>query len=198
MSRQYSPSYQKSEINPRVEHLEDAIPKPDLSKIESRDPSLVGGFKIIYNKEVPLDIKHETRKGTEDIAQFELIRCKLLTDALKEEDGPKRVKLELSWESDLLFHYTNILDENAFIDIKKEQKLNIDFSEYCNLVIRICEDCIKDPEIYLGELTILKDGISKLRFVKCSDFKDLELLKLECKNSSDEIIKKHITFIIIT
>lgn len=189
-----APSDQRSQSYHRENELEDAIPQPDLSSIETKDPSLIGGFKIIYSKEVPLDIKHETGKETKEVASFESIRFKLLSDALNEEDTAKRVKLELSWESDLLFHYTNIIDENGFLDIKKKQNLNIDFSGYCNLVTKICDDCIKDPEVYIGELTIQKDGLAKLRFVKSSDFKDLELLELEFKNSSEEVIKKHMIY----
>ena len=134
------------------------------------------------------------QKETKEVASFELIRFKLLSDALNEEDTAKRVKLELSWESDLLFHYTNIVDENSFLDIKKKQNLNIDFSGYCILVTKICDDCIKNPEVFIGELTIQKDGIAQLRFVKGSDFKDLELLQLEFKNSSEEVIKKHMIY----
>ena len=185
---------ERSEKRYRDDDLEDAIPKPNLSNIESKDPSLIDGFNILYNKEVPLDIKLETNEETKEIASFELVRFKLLSDASNEEGVPQRVKLELSWESDLLFHYTNIVDENSFLDIKKKQKLNIDFPDYCDLVIKICENCIKTPDTYIGELTIQKDGIAKLLFIKGSDFKFLELLLLEFKNSSDEIIKKHMIY----
>ena len=40
------------ENNPPQVDLEDAIDMPDLSTIESKDPSLIDGYKIIYNKEV--------------------------------------------------------------------------------------------------------------------------------------------------
>ena len=107
----------------RDDDLEDAIPKPNLSNIESKVPFLTDGFNIIYNKEVPLDIKLETNEETKEIVSFELIRFKLLSDTLNDEGVPQRVKLELSWKSDLLFHYTNIVDENTFLDIKKNKNL---------------------------------------------------------------------------
>ena len=192
-NNQYSRD-ERSDINYRDDDLEDAIPKPNLSSVESKDPSLIDGYKIIYNKEVPLDIKYETNEETKQIAEFESIRFKLLSDAVNDEGIPQCVKLELSWESDLLFHYTNIVDENTFLNIKKKQNLNIDFPDYCDLVIKICDNCIKNPDIFIGELTIQKDGIAKLQFIKGSDFKFLELLLLEFKNSSDEIIKKHMIY----
>ena len=185
---------QRSEMNPPENELEDAIPMPNLSSVEAKDPSLVDGFKIIYNKEVPLDIKLETDEQPKDIASVEPIRCKILSDASSNESTPQRVKFELSWESDLLFHYTNIVDENTFLDIKKKQNLNIDYPQYCNLVSKICDDCIKNPDVFIGVLTIQKEGNAKLQFVKGSDFKFLELLLLEFKNTPDEIIKKHMLY----
>ena len=190
-------NYQNEEIsdsNSRNIPLEDAISKPDLSSIESKDPSLSGGFKIMYNKEVPLDLKHQTNEGLEDIASLELIRFKILSDAKGEEAPPTGVKIELSWEKDLLFHYTNIIDEQKFSDMKNEQKFIIDFPEYCNAIQKICDNCINNTDIYIGEFTIGKNGVSELRFIKSTSFKDLDLLFLEFKNSPKEIIRKQMLY----
>ena len=195
MNDDYMPDQRSGgELNPPQVDLEDAIDKPDLSKIESKDPSLIDGYKVIYNKEVPLDIKLDTNEGPKDIASFENLRCKLLSDAVNPEGTPTRVKLELSWESNLTFHYTNIVDEQKFLDMKKKQNLNIDFPQYCNLLTKICDDCIKTPDTFIGVFTIKKDGISQLQFIKGSDFKFLELLLLDFKNSSDDIIQKHMLY----
>ena len=179
---------------PEIE-LEDAITKPDLSNIEAKDPSLSDGFKIIYNKEIPIDIKLETNAGPKEIASFEPINFKVLSDAVSKESTPSRVKIILSWESDLLFHYTNIVDEETFLQMKKKQNLNIEFPDYCGLIEKICENCLNLPDIYIGTFTIQKDdGISKLQFVKGSDFKFLELLLLEFNKSPDEIIQKDMLY----
>ena len=182
------------DFNNPQDNLEDAIEKPDLSKIEAKDPSLADGFKVIYNKEVPLDIKIETNEGPKDLASFELIRCKILSDAVNPEGVPTRVKFELSWESDLLFYYTNLVDEEAFADIKKKQNLNLDFPEYCNLVTKICDDCISSPDTFIGVFTIRKDSVSKLQFIKGSDFKFLELLLLEFKSTPEDIVQKQMVY----
>ena len=181
------------DINQQEIDLENAIENPNLSNLESKDPSLIDGFKIVYNKEIPMDLKLKLKDEEKDIALFELIRCKILSDSIDNE-SPKRIKIELSSEKDLFFHYTNIVDENTFLDMKKKQKLTIDFSEYCNLIENICENCINSPDSYIGVFLIQKEGLSKLQFVKSSDFKFLELLILEFKCSSDEIINKHMIY----
>ena len=193
--KQYKNNYYNNEPQEQEAQLEDAITEPDLSNIESTDPSLSDGFRISYNKEVPLDIKIETEEGPKDIAQFETINVKLLSDAANDKVEPTRIKVELSWESDLFFHYTNIVNEETFSEVKKKQNLNIGFKEYANLIEKICEDCINLPDTYLGVFTIRKDdGISELQFVKVSDFKDLDLIMLEFKKSSDEIIHKDMLY----
>lgn len=189
-------NYQNEEISEHSGNnkLEDAISKPDLSSIESRDPSLSGGFKIIYNKEVPLDLKHHTNEGIEDFTSFEQIRFKILSDATNEEEPPTRVKIELSWDKDLLFHYTNIIDEQKFLDIKKKQRFFIDFPEYCNTITKICENCINNSDMYIGEFNIEKNGISELSFFKSTPFKYIDLLLLEFKNSPNDIIRKQMLY----
>ena len=184
----------KEDFNQPKDDKENAIEKPDLSKIEENDPSLIDGYKVIYNKEVPFDIKLETKDDTKDLASFELIRCKILSDAVNPDGTPTRVKFELSWESDLLFHYTNIVDEEAFADIKKKQNLNLEFQQYCNLVTKICDDCINTPDTYIAVFTIKKDIPSKLQFTKGSDFKFLELLLLEFKSTPEDIVQKHMLY----
>ena len=184
----------KNNINQKDNNLEEAISLPDLSIIETHDPSLLNEYKILYNKEVPLDIKKEDKDGIKDIASCALIRFKLLYKAKNQEELPLNVKLELSWENDIFFLYTNFVDINIFAEIKRNQKFNIDFSQYCNLIKRLCDNCIKDPETYIGEFIIQNDDVSKLQFIKISPFKDLELLILEFRKVSEQIIEKHILY----
>ena len=51
------------------------------------------------------------------------------------------------------------------------------------------------PDTYIGSFTFNKDdGNGKLQFVKQSDFKLLELLIIDFKKSSDEIIQKNMLY----
>lgn len=186
--------YERSDYNSKDEKLEDAIDKPNLSNIESQDPSLSNGYTIIFNKEVPLDLKLETKDGLKDVGSYELINFKLLSNSINKEEAPIKIKLELTWEKDLFFHYTNVVKKKDFEDIKNNQNLNIDFTQYGNLIRTLCDNCINLPDTYIGEFIIKKGGISKLQFVKVSDFKVLDLLMLEFKNSTDKNIKKQILY----
>ena len=185
---------ENNNINQIQNNLEDAISEPELTSIESKDPSLYNDYKILYNKEVPLDLIYEDREEPDNIVSSALIRFKLLYKAKSTEEFPLNVKLELSWENDIFFLYTNFVDINIFAEIKRNQKFNIDFTQYCKLIERLCDNCIKDPDAYFGEFIIQNDGVSKLQFIKITPFKDLELLNLEFKKVSDKIIEKHILY----
>ena len=177
-----------------LEEIDTAIIKPNLSILEEKDPSLLNGFKIIFNKEIPIEIKLQTKNGEKNLASFEPIRCKLLIDNINENKKPNHIKIELSCENDIYFHFTKIIDEKEFLDIKKKQNLNITFSQFSELFEKICENCRASPNEYICFFLINRKSNSVLKFLKNSDFKFLELLLLEFERSSEEVINKQIIY----
>ena len=77
----------------------------DFSEIDAKDPSLSEGHKLIYNREVPFELRLEDNDGPQEVASFEAIRCKILIGG--EENNPVQIRLELSCENDLFFHFTS-------------------------------------------------------------------------------------------
>ena len=111
-----SPSYL-----PSVADLLDAD-GPDMSDL---DPTNQGGFRVLYAREVPLEMRLQTSDAAPaEAGSLEAVLCKV---AVREAaDGrPAVVKVELSSESDLFFHYTHLVDERAFAAMRDEQKLMI-------------------------------------------------------------------------
>ncbi len=58
------------------------------------------------------------------------------------------LKVELTTESDLFFHYTHIADEGSFRIMQDEQKLMVDFADYGNVLARSLNAAIKEPHRY--------------------------------------------------
>jgi hypothetical protein len=77
----------------------------DFSAIEELDPSLHEGHRLVYDKEVPFELRLEDTNGPQEVASFEAIRAKILV--IGEDNNPQQVRLELSCENDLFFHFTN-------------------------------------------------------------------------------------------
>lgn len=111
------------------------------------------------------------------------------------EDTPAVVRLEMSSESDLFFHYMHIVDDREFRNIQDAQKLVIDFVDYAGILIRMLNSCIKEPHVNLAILTIFSDSDdARLDFIQNMQYKFVELMYCECKRSPDEVVQHHITY----
>ena len=81
---------------------------------------------------------------------LEAIKVKLLV--LGEPEGSvTSVRMELSSEADLFFHYTHQIDEAGFQLVQEQQKLMVEFPDYTNILIRMLNHCIKEPHSYMSE-----------------------------------------------
>jgi hypothetical protein len=77
----------------------------DFSAIEELDPSLAEGHRLVYDREVPFELRLEDTNGPQEVASFEAIRAKILI--IGDDTNPTQVRIELSCENDLFFHFTN-------------------------------------------------------------------------------------------
>ena len=176
------------------EEYEEAIPNPDFSSLESKDPSLLEGYKALFKKEIPMDLKLEIKEGQKEVSSFEGINFKVLKLQSESKAPPNHIRIELSSENDLFFHFTSIVDEEIFKVMKDKQGLTIDYSQFTSLLEKLCNFCSNDPDNYIASFIMKKQGAATLEIIRGSEFKFLELLKLEFVNSSDEIIKKQMLY----
>jgi hypothetical protein len=77
----------------------------DYTQIEENDPSLTEGHRIVFDREVPFELRLEDNNGPQEVASFESIRAKVLV--LGDDNAPNQVRVELSCENDLFFHFTH-------------------------------------------------------------------------------------------
>ena len=81
--------------------------------MEELDPSLSDGYRIIYDREVPVECR--TRSGADGEARqgvLESLKVKMLM--LGSEESPSSIRIELSSEADLFFHYMAVIDERDY------------------------------------------------------------------------------------
>eukprot|EP01039_Chlorochromonas_danica_P002976 gene2976-3244_t len=170
----------------------DHSPTMDYGGIDELDPSLANGFRVIYDREVPVEVR--TQQGDERAKQgtLELIKVKILL--LGPEDTPSAVRVEASSEADLFFHYTHITDEKGFIKIQEQQKLVVDFVDYAGVLIRMLNACIKEPHIHLAIFTMYNENDARLDFIQNMEYKFVELMYCGFNRSPDEIVQHHITY----
>ena len=102
--------HQNSYMNQSVDS-NDVLANFDFREIEEKDPSLSEGHKMLYDREVPFELRLEDSNGPQEVASFEALRCKILLGG--EESNPSQIRLELSCENDLFFHFTSDIDEKT-------------------------------------------------------------------------------------
>lgn len=124
----------------------------DISHLEDLDPSISDGYRIIYDREVPVECR--TRTGTEDARQGVLESVKIKMLMLGSDDAPSSIRLELSSEADLFFHYMHVIDLNGYTEVQSAQKLMVQFSDYHNVLTRMLNACIREPHIHLAIFTM--------------------------------------------
>ncbi len=116
----------------------------DFSAIEELDPSLSEGHRLAYDREVPFELRLEDTNGPQEVASFEAIRAKILI--MGDDTIPAQIRIELSCENDLFFHFTNDVDEESFKQMQDSQKLCINFKDYANLCKKLFNNCINEPQ----------------------------------------------------
>lgn len=102
--------------------LEDgAVNVFDFSSLEELDPSLTDGYRVLYDREVPLEIRHQNSDQVTRQGSVETLKVKLLI--LGSEGAPKCIRLEASSEADLFFHYVHVIEETGYKKVQDTQKL---------------------------------------------------------------------------
>jgi len=165
----------------------------DLLALEEMDPSLSEGFKVAYDKEVPLELRlQEANSDQQDVGTLEGIRTRVLVQG--EPQAPQVLKIEFTSEADLFFNYASMINEEYFLKIKEEQKLNVEFNGFLTLILKLINNCQKEPQNYFAVFFMQRDGQARLEFIQNMEFKFLELLSLDFLASPEELIRQNISF----
>ncbi|ESS28532.1 hypothetical protein TGDOM2_301420 [Toxoplasma gondii GAB2-2007-GAL-DOM2] len=166
----------------------------DTSAIDEMDPSLADGHTLVYSREVPFEIRlQETGSSLPgDVGRLEPIRVKILI--LGEETNPQHVRVELTSENDLFLNYTHALNEDLFRQMQERQKLMIEFGDYPSVLIKMLNSCIKEPHCFLAVLIMHTNGKARLDFIQSMEYKFIELLCLDCVQSTEEFTRRDMTF----
>lgn len=161
---------------------------------QHRDPSLSGGHRVVYEREVPFELRvQQTDAATpQEAGTLEAVRVKLLL--LGDEAAPSAFRVELTSENDLFFHYSHTLDGPGFRQVQEAQKLMVEFGEYAQVLVRMLDTCIREPHSHLAVFVMQRGGRGHLDFIQNMEYKFVELLSLAFVASDDETVRQSIAF----
>eukprot|EP00904_Undaria_pinnatifida_P006602 jgi/Undpi1/3071/HiC_scaffold_15.g06447.m1 len=165
----------------------------DFGSIEEMDPSVADGFRVIYDREVPFELRvQESADGPQQVGTLEAIKVKVLL--LGDDPAPQSVRVELSSEADLFYHYTHRTDEASFQVMQDDQKLMVEFQDYPNVLIRMLNNCIKEPHSHLAVFVMQHDVNARLDFIQNMEYKFVELMSLQYTRSPEDAVQHQITY----
>lgn len=165
----------------------------DFTSLEEMDPSLAEGHRVVYDREVPIELRvQDPDSGSQQAGTLESLKCKIL--CLGEEYSPQHCRIELTCESDLFFHFTHSIDEHGFRSMQEHQKLMIDFPDYIPVLIKMLNNCIKEAHCFLAIFVMQRDGRARLEFIQNMEYKFVELLSCDFVASPEDVVRQQITF----
>jgi|UniRef100_A0A7S4GG13 hypothetical protein len=165
----------------------------DFKSIEEMDPSLADGHRVMYDREVPFELRtQESSQKPHDVGTLEAVKVKVL--CLGEENSILSLRIELSSESDLFFHFCCNINQNGFRQLQDEQKLMCEFKGFASILLKMLNRCIKEPQSFLAVLILTSDGHAVLEFVQNMEYKFVELLVLPFKESPEYVIRQQISY----
>ena len=87
-----------------------------------QDPSIADGYRVIYDREVPFELRLYEQNAPQQVGTLEAVKAKVLV--LGDEHNLQSIRVELSSEADLFFHYMHVIDEAGFLAIQEQQVSN--------------------------------------------------------------------------
>jgi|Transcript_30457 hypothetical protein len=164
----------------------------DFSSLEDLDPSLSGGYRIVYDREIPLEVRYERSDEELRHGSIETIKMKILIQGIEED--PTSIRLEISSEADLFFHYCHALEQNGYRKVQESQKLIVDFGGYPEILVRMLNACVREPHAHTAVFTMYSESDARLDFIQNMEYKFVELMSCNFSQSSQETIQHHITY----
>ncbi|GMI62599.1 hypothetical protein ScalyP_jg1629 [Parmales sp. scaly parma] len=164
----------------------------DFTSIEEMDPSIADGYRVIYDREVPFELRMDVQNGPQQVGTLEAIKAKVLV--LGDEHCLQSIRIELSSEADLFYHYIHVIDESGFQGVQEQQKLMVEFADYPNVLIRMLNNCIKEPHSHLAVFVMKHDVDARLDFIQNMEYKFVELMSCHFIRSPEEIVQHQITY----
>ncbi|CAD8088397.1 unnamed protein product [Paramecium sonneborni] len=168
--------------------LKNTPSKVTLNYQETQEETDHEGFTLIYEQEIVCQIVVDD--GEQQQTQ-ETLNVRVLI--LGSEQTLDKMKIELSCENDLFFHFIHDVTEETFQQIKEGQQLTASFIDYPAICVKCLDKAHKDPNKYSAVLRITQDGDAVIEIIQHTEYKNVELIQFQFVSLPEESIRMAIT-----
>lgn len=159
----------------------------DFIAIQQADPSLSDGSRLVYDREVPCELR-AMRGNDSSAGSLEQMKIKVLTTG--EDRNLTNMRIEITTESDIFFHYTSIINDQGFLRLREDQNLVCEFSEFLMTLLKMFNRCIREPGRFIAAILLGEDGTANLEFVENLEYKLVSVLVLPFRASPPEVVRE--------
>ncbi|ORC85537.1 uncharacterized protein TM35_000341490 [Trypanosoma theileri] len=163
----------------------------DFRAIEQSDPSLADGFKVVYDREVPCELR-PMRGGSAESGSLEGMKVKVLS--FGDDHSLSAMRVELTSESDLFFHYTCVINHAGFLRLREHQSLVCDFPDFLMTLLKMFNRCIREPQRFIMVLLLDENGTANMEFIENLEYKLVGVLTLPFRASPPEVVREQIGY----
>ena len=159
--------------------------KPEIDE----DFLVDNGLRVVYDRSVQLQLCSEDANAKPKA--WEAISVRILVSGA--DSNLDTVVVELTSEQDLFFHYTHSLTAAEYVAYAESQKLRAAFHEYPTVLIRMCNDCLREPNTFLAVL--VQDAAARsarLDFIQNYEYKLVELLSCHFVTTDEKRRNAHV------
>jgi len=122
----------------------------------------------MYERKLPVELHIKDpellSKLKKDISNNEIMNIKILVRG--DEDDPDAIRVEMFSQSDYFFLYEHTCDFDNFMELKREQGLKPEFSEYLTMLIKLFNATLpvqKKPDPALSNSSTSGNGLPALQ-----------------------------------
>ncbi|GIL85345.1 hypothetical protein Vretimale_10653 [Volvox reticuliferus] len=165
----------------------------DYAALEQLDPSLVDGFQLFYEREVPFELRSAvTLDLPTEVGALEGVRVRIL----RQMDGEqvKTIRVELCSESNLFFLYVHELNEQTFKEVQLLQRLMVEFHDYPTVLMRMLNQAIREPHAYMAVFIMYPTGEARLDFIQNMEYKFVELLSCKFVAAAEDLVRLQVSY----
>eukprot|EP00775_Hariotina_reticulata_P011211 gene11211-11361_t len=126
--------------------------------------------------------------GTCRSAGVEMMRVRVLAHSVS--GVTTSVRLEMTCDSCLFFHYAANISAASFHDIKEDCGLIIEFAQLPALLLRLLNLLVDHPATYQASLLLRSDGAAELEFAQHLEFKTLSLMSMQVEAVPQALVRQ--------
>lgn len=158
------------------------------------DPSLRNtGYEMLYCKSINLEFRVYSETSESNESGTKAVWVRIFT---KKGDNNKisEVRFEVMDDADLYFFYESVFDENTFNEMKDEDQLLINFSEFSNNVTELLNE--SESSDSQTQITFVQENNNTMtmEFLQILELKAVEIFKIKFIPSNPEFVQDQVQF----